>query len=553
LCSAVDGAAMMRQLAVLAQWMKLSGTEGEAISLRHIRTELDNLGFRTEILHHDAYISLPGPSIVTIDNETTPSITHSFSRPSGEGGLTGRLVHVGAGDEADFAGRDLHGCIVLVDGIATPPVSRRATLAGAAGQLHISPHERLHEMCISPVWGNPSSTTNAQLPGTVVCSILPRAGDKLRDRVRRGEQPRVVLRAEVDTGWRKTPILQADMDVPDPDAPFILFSGHHDTWYYGVMDNGSANVAMLEVARLCASRREQWRRGLRLCFWSGHSHGRYSGSTWYVDQRWDELDQRCAVHLNVDSPGARGADILSNVGSMTPLFAVASETIATQSGQTLIGKRMSRGADQSFNGLGLPALFGDISEPPASPIGAHCWWWHTPDDLLENIDEANQVRDTRIYVHALWRLLTDPVLPLDFASHARDLLAELTRLKAALGERFSLSDLIVAAETTRDLASALAPRAATAEAPEAARIDRALMHVSRTLVPMDYTTGDRFSHDPALPIPSWASLTAIRALAAAEEGSDAARFLAVDATRARNRVLHALRRANGVLTRIVAR
>ena len=42
---------------------------------------------------------------------------------------------------------------------------------------------------------------------------------------------------------------------------------------------------------------------------------------------------------------------------------------------------MSRGADQSFNGLGLPAIFGDLSEPVPTPVGAHCWWWHTPDDL----------------------------------------------------------------------------------------------------------------------------------------------------------------------------
>ena len=556
LCEHVDGAAMMRQLATLAQWMKLSGTADEAISLCYIQAQLDGLGFRTRMLHHDAYISLPGASTVTVDNATVPSITQSFSRGSEDGGLTGRLEYVGAGDAADFAGRDLTGCIVLVDGIATPPVSRRATLAGAVGQLHISPHEHLHEMCISPVWGNPSSVTVGELPGTVVCSILPGAGDPLRERVRRGEQPRIVLRAEVDTRWRKTPILQADMDAPDVDAPFILFSGHHDTWYHGVMDNGSANVAMLEVARLCASRREAWRRGLRLCFWSGHSHGRYSGSTWYVDENWDELDQRCAVHLNIDSPGARGADILGNVGSMAPLFPLAAEAIGAQSGQTLLGKRMSRGADQSFNGLGLPALFGDISEPPSSPIGAHCWWWHTPHDLLENIDEANQVRDTRIYVHALWRLLTDPVLPLDFAAHARDLLAELERLAGALGERFSLSGLMVAAETTRDLARALGARALEARATttgsaEAGKIDRALMHVSRALVPMDYTTGDRFTHDPALPVPAWASLAAIKALAATEIGSDAARFLTVDATRARNRVLHALRRANGVLARAV--
>jgi hypothetical protein len=540
---------MMRQLATLAQWIKLSGTEDEAISLRHIQAQLDGLGFRTRMLHHDAYISLPGASAVTVDNATIPSITHSFSRGSGDAGLTGRLVYVGAGGEADFAGLDVTGCIVLVDGIATPPVSRRATLAGAAGQLHISPHEHLLEMCISPVWGNPSSITIDQLPGTVVCSILPSAGDALRERARSGEQPRIVLRAEVDTGWRKTPILQADMDAPDIDAPFILFSGHHDTWYHGVMDNGSANVAMLEVARLCASKREEWRRGLRLCFWSGHSHGRYSGSTWYVDEHWDELDQRCAVHLNIDSPGARGADILGNVGSMAPLFALAAEAIGAQSGQTLLGKRMSRGADQSFNGLGLPALFGDISEPPSSPIGAHCWWWHTLHDLLENIDEANQVRDTRIYVHALWRLLTDPVLPLDFAAHARDLLAELARLTVALAERFSLSALIVAAETTRNLAETLGARAATAGSAEARKIDRALMHVSRALVPIDYTTGERFAHDPALPVPAWASLAPIRALAAAAVGSDAARFLTVDATRARNRVLHALRRANGVLAR----
>ena len=106
-------------------------------------------------------------------------------------------------------------------------------------------------------------------------------------------------------------------------------------------------------------------------------------------------------------------------------------------------------------------------------------------------------------MHALWRLLTDRVLPLDFAAHARDLLAELGRLQAALEQRFSLTELVLAAETTRDLAEALGARAASTDP---ARIDRALMHVSRALVPMDYTTGDRFAHDPALPVPAWASL-----------------------------------------------
>ena len=38
----------------------------------------------------------------------------------------------------------------------------------------------------------------------------------------------------------------------------------------------------------------EWRRGLRVVFWSGHSQGRYSGSTWYADTHWEELERRAA-------------------------------------------------------------------------------------------------------------------------------------------------------------------------------------------------------------------------------------------------------------------
>ncbi len=532
-CGAVDGAMLMRHIGEFARWIKLSGSEGEADSLRYVQGRLDEYGFATQLLHHDAYISLPGQALVQVDNVALRCITHSFSRAAPDG-VRGRVVHVAAGSDADFSKCDVRGCIVLVDGIATPPVSLRASRAGAIGQLHISPHEHLHEMCISPVWGNPSAETVGELPSTVVCSVRLSDGAVLRERLARGEQPSVMLQAEVDTGWRTTPILVADLGTED-DAPFVLFSGHHDTWHYGVMDNGSANAAMLEVARLCAQQQGEWRRGLRLCFWSGHSHGRYSGSTWYVDEHWDELDRRCVAHINVDSVGAEGADILGNVGSMSALGALAAEAIETQSSQRLLGKRMSRGADQSFNGVGLPALFGDLSEPVPTPVGAHCWWWHTPDDLADKISEPNMVRDTRIYVHAVWRLLTDRVLPLDFGAYAEELLGELEPLRSALGQRLSVDGLVDAAMALRENAAGLRG--------DAARVNQALMRMSRALVPMDYTSGDRFAHDPALALPAWPTLQPLRALAGAAVGSDEARFLTVGAVRARNRVAHALREA----------
>ena len=533
----VDGGRLMAHCAAFARFTKLSGTPEELESLRYVRSQLDEAGYRTELLHHDAYISLPGRARIQADGQDLAAITHSFSQASPPGGLSAPLVYLGEGTDADFARDGLRGAIVLVEGIASPTVAARASRVGAAGQLHISPHEHLHEMCISPVWGSPGPSTLGALPRTVACTISNADGGVLRDRLSRGGTPNVTLHAEVDTGWRKTPLLVAELDGAASDAPFILFSGHHDTWYFGVMDNGSANATMIETAHVLARHRERWTRGLRLCFWSGHSHGRYSGSSWYVDTHWDELDRRCAAHVNVDSTGGVGASVLTESGTASELAGLAADVIRAETGAEHEGRRESRSSDMSFWGVGIPSLFGALSVQPPGPVkmrNALGWWWHTPDDLLNKIDEANLARDTRIFVRAIWRLLTDAVLPLDYGAHAAALLHELDTIETALGGRVSLEPLRTAAKRVQQAAAGKKP-------------DRALMAAARVLVPADYTDGDRFSHDPALPQPAWPVLDPIRALAAAGPDDDAARFAAVDARRACNRMHYALREAARVL------
>jgi hypothetical protein len=90
-------------------------------------------------------------------------------------------------------------------------------------------------------------------------------------------------------------------------------------------------------------------------------------------------------------------------------------------------------------------MYGALSEQPPAPVkmrNALGWWWHTPHDTLDKIDEGNLVRDTRIYVHTLHRLLTDPVLPIDFAAHAKVLLGELVRgAKVRATADFSLAPI----------------------------------------------------------------------------------------------------------------
>ena len=79
------------------------------------------------------------------------------------------------------------------------------------------------------------------------------------------------------------------------------------------------------------------------------------------------------------------------------------------------------------------------------------------------------------------------------------------------------------------------------------------MRASRALAPVYYTSGDRFAHDPALPLPAWPVLDPLRKLAKVAPGTDSARFLAVSATRGRNRLAHALREADGGIGRRAAR
>ena len=149
------------------------------------------------------------------------------------------------------------------------------------------------------------------------------------------------------------------------------------------------------------------------------------------------------MHVNVDSTGGIGAVVLEHAASAPELLALAGEAIGEQAGAEYVGKRMSRSSDQSFWGIGIPAMFGALSEQPPAPVkmrNALGWWWHTPHDTLDKIDEANLVRDTKVYVHTLWRLLSDPVLPLDFADACWGFAGGTGGIRASLDGRFSVDD-----------------------------------------------------------------------------------------------------------------
>ncbi len=135
----------------LARWVKLSGTPDELQSLRYFQDKLDEYGYRTQLIMHDAYISLPGKARVDVDNQALSHQHHALvlaefscatrDRPAG--------LCVGDGDEADFAGRDLHGAIVLtLGGIASPGPGRARFACGGSGPKHRSAHTSTCTRCV---------------------------------------------------------------------------------------------------------------------------------------------------------------------------------------------------------------------------------------------------------------------------------------------------------------------------------------------------------------------------------------------------------------------
>jgi hypothetical protein len=85
----------------------------------------------------------------------------------------------------------------------------------------------------------------------------------------------------------------------------------------------------------------------------------------------------------------------------------------------------------------------------------------------------------------------------------------------------------------------------------AERINQTLMRVSRALVPINYTTGERFHHDTALPHSAWPALEGLRELARLDITSSDLPFYMVHARQTRNRVAHALRQASEAIEAVL--
>lgn len=541
----------------LASWERISGTPAEREAVGYLRTQLDDVGLTTTVYEVESLLGWPEAATVELlgpVSERIDAITHALAPSTPQDGLEAEVVCIRGDEEEEFhrAARK----ICLLPGIASPLKVLWGCRAGAAALVFASQDaDRVHDMCVSPVWGTPTTATAGLLPDLPVLSVRQADGERIRSLA--GQGLRLRLRARTFRGWRRTPLLVGELRGPvDPDQ-FVLMSGHHCSWYRGAMDNGAANATMLEVARILARHRDRLQRSVRVAFWPGHTQGRYSGSTWYCDHFWEDLHDNCVLHVNADSTGARGATLYSApCMPETRDFAVAA--IRDAIGAVATPHRQPRAGDQSFWACGVPSVFMDLSQVPAElAAGASDlfgggvgpglpWWWHTPEDTIDKLDPEVMERDTRVYLLATFRAAAASVLPFRYRPAASEIREALEGYQRTAGDRLDLAsalDHAAAVEQAAAEVDALLDRLPPLGQQRAAELNRALEAMDRELVLIAFTEQGRFDQDLAVPIPPVPLLAAVSRLARIHPASDEARFLTTQLLRRRNQVCYQLRQA----------
>jgi N-acetylated-alpha-linked acidic dipeptidase len=123
----------------------------------------------------------------------------------------------------------------------------------------------------------------------------------------------------------------------EPDR-WVLVGNHRDAWVYGAVDPGSGTAATLEMCRaLGAAVKNGWkpRRTLVYASWDAEEYG-LVGSTEWVEEHAQELDERAVMLLNVDS-AVSGPDLdVDGIPSLRDLVLDAASAIHdVRTGRTL--------------------------------------------------------------------------------------------------------------------------------------------------------------------------------------------------------------------------
>jgi len=409
----LDQDRMRAHLEKLSSFEKLSGSDDAMAAADYIIRVLENDGVDCHLERFDAFLSDPVCASVELPDcgLVFRARPRSFSADAPDG-VEGILFH----DPGESDIGMMRGKIVLAYGF-DERYCKTIERYGAVGLIQIwtSDDPLIHEDTVSGVWGTPTSDSSLMLPSIPVAGVSLEDGLRLIELTKGGDAT-CRLVSEVKTGVSELVMPVAEIRGKSDD--FVLLSCHYDSWFKGAVDNCSADSVALEIARVLNGHATDLERGVKIVWWSGHSDGRYAGSTWYCDNHWHELCEYCIAHVTSDLMAPKGGSVRKvYTTGIEGKFFHSSILARTDDSVGIAFGSIGRGADQSFWGADIPIHFysryelDGTEKRSAAPGGA--WWWHTSEDTFDKVDLKLMEREASTLLLDALSLAAEPRLPFD--------------------------------------------------------------------------------------------------------------------------------------------
>src|SRR5919109_225181 len=221
-----------------ASLVRLSGSPEEREAVDLLRRHLSAWDVPHRLHEPEAFISIPLAAHVRVGERTyrakMPAMSVSTDgqeisaelvyMPSHGGETTGDVFSTGV----DLAETDVRGKIVLTEGMASPGKVNDVMAAGALAGVFINPGEAIHEGICTTIWGTPDLGSMLRQPAIPVVAVNHPDGQELIALARHGSQ--ASLSTRLDTGWRRIPVLVAEIPGSRLPEEFVLLHGHLDSW-----------------------------------------------------------------------------------------------------------------------------------------------------------------------------------------------------------------------------------------------------------------------------------------------------------------------------------
>ncbi len=503
---------------------RIAGTDQIREASLYINEKLSEIqGIVAFIDNFPIFTSFPLNSEVIVHSphkKKVSSFPNLYSLNTPPEGIEGEIVYVGAGSKEDYQGKTVKNKIVMADLSYSPPRPEKAWIAQKMDAKAIilsnwghPENEIVGRGAIKHRWGPLTINDLDKIPRISSVNIARKDAENLKSLIKQ-EKVTVSVKCSVEDKWVTSNQPMCRINPLKKEFNELLVVGAHlEAWGGTVTDNSTGNAIALEIARELAKRREEIKREVIIAFWDGHEIGEAAGSGWFVDNYWNELNERGIAYVNIDGCGMKGTtNFISYSSPETYRFLEEVE-------MDILGKKSEKKlplkiGDNSFLGIGIPYIFSFTTytqeELEKTGNAIFGWWYHSKEDTFDQLDKELLTLQAELYYEYIFRLITLPILPWDYELLAGKIIQDIKmiekeyqdfprrdRLFSLLQHVRNFKEKVKSVnETIREYSEKTYEEYSTNERENAHRYNKFLIYLGRYLNPGFKSGTEKYSHDP---------------------------------------------------------